>query len=59
MKRRIHQNVWGNWSGYEGARRTQEFGTDEAEAREWLAGRAQEKPLGSQVIKILKPPYQR
>lgn len=33
--RRIRQNVWGNWIGYEGTRRTQEFGTDEVAAGYW------------------------
>lgn len=36
MKRRIHQNIWGNWNGYEGTRKVIEFGTDEIDAREWL-----------------------
>lgn len=37
MKRKIHQNVWGNWNGYEGTRKVADFGTDEQGAREWLA----------------------
>lgn len=37
MKRRIRQNIWGNWKGYEGTRRVEDFGTDEQEARLWLA----------------------
>jgi hypothetical protein len=36
-KRRIKQNIWGNWKGYVGTRRTMDFGTDEQEAKEWLA----------------------
>ena len=36
MKRRIHQNVWGNWNGYIGRRKVHEFGTDEDEAKLWL-----------------------
>jgi hypothetical protein len=36
MKRRIKQNAWDNWSGYEGTRKTEYFGTDERKAREWL-----------------------
>jgi len=39
-KRRIKQNIYGNWVGYEGRARTQEFGdhaSSEADAREWLA----------------------
>jgi len=35
-KRRIHQNVWGNWNGYEGNRRTEEFGLDWREAHRWV-----------------------
>ena len=37
-KRRIKQNVWGNWNGYEGNRKVIEFGTGEFEANEWLRG---------------------
>jgi hypothetical protein len=36
MKRRIHQNIWGNWNGYEGKKRVVEFGTDEVRAGHWL-----------------------
>jgi len=36
MKRRIRQNVWGNWKTYLGARCVHDFGTDETSAREWL-----------------------
>lgn len=36
VKRRIKQNVWGNWNGYASTRRAVEFGTDERAAREWL-----------------------
>ena len=39
-KRRIKQNIYGNWVGYEGRERTQEFGdhaSSEDDAREWLA----------------------
>lgn len=38
MKRRIRQNVWGNWKGYEGNRKVACFGIDEQEAKAWLAG---------------------
>lgn len=43
MKRRIRMNVWGNWYGYEGTRRTREFAdlpyaSAEVHAKEWLAG---------------------
>lgn len=37
-KRRIHQNVWGNWNGYEGTRKVKEFGTGGGDAEEWLQG---------------------
>ena len=44
-KRRIKQNVWGNWNGYEGARKTMGFGTDERGANEWLqTGEKPNKP---------------
>ncbi len=41
-RRRIHQNVWGNWYGYEGTRRVIAFGnspeaTAEQAAHAWLA----------------------
>lgn len=36
MKRRIKQNVWGNWKGYLGTRQALDFGTDEVSARHWL-----------------------
>ena len=35
-KRRIRQTIWGNWNGYEGTRKTLEFGTNEQAARAWL-----------------------
>jgi len=38
MKRRLHENIYGNWLGFEGARRTQDFGLDEVEAHAWLWG---------------------
>lgn len=34
-KRRIKQNIWGNWCGYLGRARVQEFGTDEVAAGYW------------------------
>ena len=37
MKRRIKQNIWGNWNGYEGTRRVMQFGTSERNAKHWLA----------------------
>lgn len=41
IKRRIYQNIWGNWYGYEGVRRVIEFsngvfGSAETYANEWL-----------------------
>ena len=36
MKRRIHQNIWGNWNGYLGTRKVIEFGLDSWEAEHWL-----------------------
>jgi len=36
MKRRIHQNVWGNWNAYIGRNRFMEFGTNQAGAEKWL-----------------------
>ena len=50
-KRRIRQNVWGNWYGYEGTRRTKEFGTDALSAREW-ATVGVERPKSTGVIKL-------
>ena len=35
MKRRIRQNAWGNWKGYEGRRKVEDFGTDELDAILW------------------------
>lgn len=35
-KRKVKQNVWGNWNGYEGGRKVQEFGTDDVSAGYWL-----------------------
>lgn len=35
-KRRIKQNVWGNWNGYEGNKKTRQFGTDYMEASIWV-----------------------
>jgi hypothetical protein len=36
MKRKIKQNIYGNWCGYQGAKRSNEFGTDEIAAAYWL-----------------------
>jgi hypothetical protein len=37
VKRRIRQNIWGNWKGYEGSRKVHDFGTDEVEAKRWMS----------------------
>lgn len=40
MKRTIKKNIYGNWVGYEGRARTEEFGdhaNSESDANEWLA----------------------
>lgn len=41
-KRRIRQNAWGNWYGYEGTRRVAEFMNTpcesmEAQAKRWVS----------------------
>lgn len=36
-KRRIRENIWGNWKGYEGTRQVKDFGTDRRDAELWLA----------------------
>jgi hypothetical protein len=36
MQRKIKQNIYGNWVGYLGTRRSQEFGTKEVAAGYWL-----------------------
>jgi hypothetical protein len=43
-KRRIRQNVYGNWKGYEGRKRAEDFGTDESEANRWLRGEPKAPP---------------
>jgi hypothetical protein len=35
-KRKIRQNIWGNWRGYISGRIVQEFGTDEIAAGHWM-----------------------
>jgi hypothetical protein len=35
-KRKIHQNIYGNWRGYVGGKTFKEFGTDEIAAGHWL-----------------------
>ena len=54
MTRRIKQNIWGNWNGYEGTRKVKEFGcnvlradaTFYDEIQEWL----DEKPKAQTFI---------
>jgi hypothetical protein len=38
MKRKVRQNAWGNWRGYEGSRFAHDFGTNEQEAKRWAGG---------------------
>lgn len=35
-KRRIYQNIYGNWRGYVGRKQVIEFGADEVYAGHWL-----------------------
>ena len=35
-KRKIKQNIYGNWNGYVGRNRIQEFGTDSISAAYWF-----------------------
>ena len=35
-KRRVKKNIWGNYNGYEGTKKTQAFGTCEIAAAYWL-----------------------
>jgi len=55
MKKRIKQNIWGNWKGYEGRRKVQDFGTDEQAARDWISGI--EPETTNQPIKLRGPGY--
>jgi hypothetical protein len=34
--RKIKHNIWGNWNGYVGSKRTVQFGTDDVAAAYWL-----------------------
>lgn len=43
-KRRIKRNIWGNWNGYEGNRRSEDFGLDEWKALEWCLRRTVDGP---------------
>jgi len=55
MKRRIRQNIWDNWQGYEGTRRVRSFGCSRSDAEEWLeTGEVTRKiPDGPGALKIL------
>ena len=35
-KRKIKQNIWGNWRGYLGTKSVEEFGEDDIAAGHWL-----------------------
>jgi hypothetical protein len=37
-------NIWGNWKGYLGTRKVEDFGTDEADAKQWLETGSVERP---------------
>lgn len=41
MKRTIRQNIWGNWSGYEGRKAVMRFGNNKYDAEIW-AGRLEQ-----------------
>jgi hypothetical protein len=36
MKKRIRENIYGNWRGYLGTRCVEDFGLDEVRAHAWL-----------------------
>jgi hypothetical protein len=59
MKRKIRINAWGNWYGYEGAKRVIEFGTDERAANEWLVNPekylSEKKELTLWLTRKIKP----
>lgn len=53
MKRRIRKNIFGNWVGYEGNRKVQEFVHDaEREAREWLDREAEPVRITSSRVSL-------
>jgi hypothetical protein len=35
-KKRIRQNLWGNWNGYRGTKKVISFGTDGVAAKYWM-----------------------
>lgn len=49
MKRRVRQNLWGNWKGYEGRKQVTDFGIDATDAFVWLATG---EPLYSKRIEL-------
>ncbi len=56
MKRRIRQNIYGNWKGYEGSRRVRDFGCGvggKIDAEAWLA----EAPAQPQQLLISFPSF--
>jgi len=50
VKARIKQNRWGNWNGYLGNRKVEDFGLDLVKAESWLTGRSE--------LDILREPRQ-
>ena len=55
-RRRVRVNIWGNWNGYEGRVRVQEFGTDEIGARQWVeTGKTQWQLYGGQTTLKITP----
>lgn len=53
--KRIKQNVWGNWNGYEGSRKVKEFGTRGDEAEEWLVAEQANAPSEPQRYELCEP----
>jgi len=53
-KRRIHQNIYGNWYGYMGRARVIEFGTDEVRAGAWLLTGDEDRYAGYESDETIK-----
>jgi hypothetical protein len=53
MKKRIKQNVWGNWNGYRGRHKVIAFGTDGQAATEWLEN--EDKFLAEKAEAVKQP----
>lgn len=51
-KRRIAQNIWGNWNGYTSNRKVAFFGTDDEAAKDWVLKRP--APKATFTIKLRK-----